>query len=502
MTRRALLSVSDKTRLEDVAALLESFEYELLASGGTATYLRDHGFVCTEVSEVTGFPEIFGGRVKTLHPLIHGGILGKTHDDFADPALAPLKLAPIDVVVVNLYPFAQTLAAGGDEDALIESIDIGGPAMLRAAAKNFQRVTLLSSPDQYEEFLHEVRAGDGTPSLAFRRRCARAGFQRMASYNQAIASWLGGGTAELPGEPLRYGENPHQMASVEVAGGGLADLGLQRLGGKDLSYNNLVDVVAALKLVHDVEAGACAVIKHTNPCGLGLGEPAAALEKALLCDPVSAFGGIFAFNREVDLDTAELLAGRFLEVVVAPSYTAEARSRLLRKKKLRVMTCDAGPFAAGTRHRSRRWGRLALHQTEDAGFTELDEWRVAAGSAPAAAAAADLRLAWVACKHGKSNAIVIVRDGATLGCGFGQMSRVDSVNLAVSKARAQDLDLQESVAASDGFFPFPDGVEALAAAGVNAVVAPGGSIRDDEVAAAAAALGVTLLLTSRRHFNH
>lgn len=500
LPRRALLSVSDKSHLGDVASLLTSYDFELLASGGTAKYLRDHGFTCTDVSEVTGFPEVFGGRVKTIHPHIHGGILAAERADFVTEQSQELGLLPIDVVVVNLYPFEQTLAGGGSEDELIEKIDIGGPAMLRAAAKNFRRVTLLSSPDQYEEFLHECRAGDGTPSLAFRRRCALAGFRRMADYNRAIAQWLGGGTLE--GQQLRYGENPHQQATLKVAGGDLSSAGLEQLGGKELSYNNLVDLIAAVKLVQDVDESACAVIKHTNPCGFGVGEPAQALERALICDPVSAFGGIFAFNREVDLATAEALAGRFLEVVVAPSFSDDARRRLLKKKNLRVMTCDLAAFAAATCGRARSWGRITLAQTEDEGFAELGEWRVVAGEEPAADVARDLKLAWAVCKHGKSNAIVLARDGATLGCGFGQMSRVDSVKLAISKAGDQGLDLEHCVAASDGFFPFPDGIEALREAGVTAVVAPGGSIRDDEVAARAAEIGITLILTGRRHFNH
>lgn len=501
MIRRALLSVSDKSHLDAVASILESYDYQLIASGGTARYLRDHGFACTDVSEVTGFPEVFGGRVKTLHPLILGGILGQDQEAFDAPELSPLGLTPIDVVVVNLYPFEETLARGGNEADLTESIDIGGPTMLRAAAKNFERVTLLSSPDQYDEFLHECRAGDGTASREFRRRCALAGFARMAAYNQAIAAWLAG-DGEPTGQPLRYGENPHQAATLQVEGGDLASVGLQQLGGKELSYNNLVDIIAALKLVLDCQTGACAVIKHTNPCGLGVGDPTQALERALLCDPVSAFGGIVAFNREVDLATAEALAGRFLEVVAAPSFSADARRRLTRKKKLRVMACDLPRFTEATQGRSRSWGRLTLRQAEDEGFPELASWRVAAGEQPDADAAADLALAWAVAKHGKSNAIVMVRGGATLGCGFGQMSRVDSVKLAIAKAADQGLDLDGAVAASDGFFPFPDGVEALAAAGVGAIVAPGGSIRDDEVAARAAALGVTLLLTDRRHFNH
>lgn len=506
MKRRALLSVTDKSHLDIIATVLESYDYELIASGGTAAYLRDHGLACRDVSDVTGFPEVFAGRVKTLHPLIHGGILGRENEDFEDPAVAALGLLPIDVVIVNLYDFEAALAAGGPESALIEQIDIGGPAMLRAAAKNYHRVTLLTSPDQYDEFLHEYRTNGGKSSLAFRRRCAQAGFERVAAYNRAIANWLADDEKELPtqktGHGLRYGENPHQSATIDVSGGGLEDVGLVQLGGKELSYNNLVDLIAAVKMVHDAAGSACAVVKHTNPCGLGLGDPTVALERALLCDPVSAFGGIVAFNREVDPDTAEIMAGRFLEVVVAPAYSEAAARRLLKKKNLRVMTCDAEAFAAATSGRSRTWGRITLRQSEDEGFPELSTWRIVAGTEPDAEARADLALAWTVCKHGKSNAIALVRGAATLGCGFGQMSRVDSVKLAIGKAREQGLDLDGCVAASDGFFPFADGIEALAAAGVAAVIAPGGSIRDEEVAAAAQKLGVTLILTDRRHFNH
>ncbi len=512
MKRRALLSVTDKTRLEDIAALLSSYDYELVASGGTASYLREQGFPVIGVSEVTGFPEVFGGRVKTLHPLIHGGILGKDLEDFETPEATGLGLEPIDVVVVNLYAFESALAKGLPEQDMVEQIDIGGPAMLRAAAKNYHRVTVLTSPDQYDEFLHENRANKGQPTLDFRRRCALAAFRRVAAYNQAISGWLGelSGDGDADAAPrrtvtLRYGENPHQDAALEIPASGsddLATVGLAQHGGKDLSYNNLVDLVASVKLVLDFDASCCGVIKHTNPCGFGLGEPAQALERALLCDPVSAFGGIFAFNREIDLATAEALAGRFLEVVIAPSYSADGLKRLLKKKNLRVMTWDPAVFPTATLGRGRSWGTLRLFQGEDEGFPEVADWKVVAGDEPADDLRRDLEMAWKVCKHGKSNAIVLARSGATLGCGFGQMSRVDSVKLAVRKAGDQDLDLDQCVAASDGFFPFPDGVEELARAGVRAVVAPGGSIRDEEVAAAARDRGITLILTSRRHFNH
>ncbi len=509
--RRALLSVTDKTRLEDVAAVLASYDYELVASGGTATYLRDHRFDVTDVSQVTGFPEIFGGRVKTLHPLIHGGILGKTLADYDDPAIAALELQPFDIVVVNLYDFADALARNLEPAKMVDQVDIGGPAMLRAAAKNFGRVAVLTSPAQYEEFLHEVRRHDGDTDIEFRRRLAADAFLLTAKYDAAIAGWFatqtGGSSSATARLGLRYGENPHQQASLVVpaphAGAGeLSGLGLEMHGGKELSYNNIVDLVAALKLVADSAESCCAVLKHTNPCGFGLGESREALARALLCDPVSAFGGIFAFNRPIDADTANDLAGRFLEVVVAPAFAEEALARLRKKKNVRVLSCDLSVFTAATRDRSRSYGQLVLHQDEDRGFPELASWRVAAGDEPDAGMRRALTLAWMVAKHGKSNAIVLADETATLGCGFGQMSRVDSVKLAVRKAADQNLDLQGCVAASDGFFPFPDGVEALAAAGARAVIAPGGSIRDDEVAAAAQKLGVTLIFTDRRHFNH
>lgn len=499
-TRRALLSVTDKSGLDEVAAALRDHGYELVASGGTARHLREAGFEVTGVSDVTGYPEIFGGRVKTLHPVVHGGILGPTREDFA--ATVELGIVPIDVVVVNLYRFEEALAAGADEAVSVEKIDIGGPTLLRAAAKNFDRVTVVPDPAHYDEFLTELGEGGGATSRDFRRRMAAVTFRRCERYNEAIAGWLEEGTGTRDGVPLRYGENPHMGAVLRLPGNDLAGVGLVQHGGKELSYNNIVDLVASVKLVVDFSEPCCGVIKHTNPCGFGLGAGVAGLEAALKCDPVSAFGGVFAFNGEVDLATAEVLAGRFLEIIVAPSYSAEAAARLGRKKKVRVLSVDLERFLQATSGRSRAWGSLQLWQEEDAGFPELADWRVAAGDEPDAETRRALEMAWKVCKHGKSNAIVITGGDATLGMGFGQMSRVDSVELAVAKAAVQDLDLQGSVAASDGFFPFPDGVEKLAAAGVKTVIAPGGSIRDDEVAAAAAELGVTFILTGRRHFNH
>jgi phosphoribosylaminoimidazolecarboxamide formyltransferase/IMP cyclohydrolase len=500
-SRRALLSVTDKTRLTEIGRILHSHGYELIASGGTARHLRENDVPVKGVSELTGYPEIFAGRVKTLHPVIHGGILGPTRESFTETA--ELGIGPIDLVVVNLYQFGKAVASGADEAQAVEKIDIGGPTLLRAAAKNFSRVTVVSDPAYYDELVAELDRGQGATSLAFRRRMAAATFRLAADYNDAIASWFIG-AGEIP---LRYGENPHQGAALllpATAEGDspLAGIGLEQHGGKELSYNNIVDLVAAVKLVGDFQNPCCGILKHTNPCGFGLGEGVTGLERALKCDPVSAFGGVFSFNGCVDEDTAEVLAKRFLEIIVAPEFTPAALARLTKKKNVRVLTVDMGRFVSGTPNRSRIWGVLKLTQDEDEGFTELVAWKVVAGDEPEPVTRAALEMVWKVCKHGKSNAIVLGDMTATLGMGFGQMSRVDSTELAVMKAGNQGLDLQGCVAASDGFFPFPDGVEKLAAAGAKAVIAPGGSIRDEEVAEAARKLGITLILTGRRHFNH
>jgi phosphoribosylaminoimidazolecarboxamide formyltransferase/IMP cyclohydrolase len=418
---------------------------------------------------------------------------------------------PIDVVVVNLYPFAETVARGAGEADAIEQIDIGGPALLRAAAKNYRRVTVLPDPECYEEFLHELRCHGGDTSLAFRRRLAGNVFSRVADYDAAIAAWLTGREASAgPARarlPLRYGENPHQQAHLELPAqaDGAADLGvcgLAQLGGKELSYNNLVDLVAALKLVCDFDEPCCAVIKHTNPCGCGLGQPGEALELALRCDPESAFGGVFAFNAPVDAEVAGVLHGRFLEIVAAPAFAAEALALLRRKKNVRLLTYDRARFRESTRGQSRSFGVLKLAQDEDEDFPELKSWRVVAGPEPTGDVARALQAAWKVCKHVKSNAIVLCDARATLGIGAGQMSRVDAARLAVRKAADQGLDLHGAVAASDGFFPFPDGIERLQAEGIRAVIAPSGSIRDEEVSARANELGLTLVFTGRRHFRH
>jgi phosphoribosylaminoimidazolecarboxamide formyltransferase/IMP cyclohydrolase len=393
----------------------------------------------------------------------------------------------------------------------VEQIDIGGPALLRAAAKNFQRVTVLPDPECYEEFLHELRCHGGDTGLAFRRRMAARVFTRVAVYDAAIATWLAGEEGRTGSSrttlALRYGENPHQQAHLELPAGadgsaGLGVCGLTQLGGKALSYNNLVDLIATLKLVCDFDESCCAVIKHTNPCGFGLGAPGAALERALRCDPEAAFGGVFAFNELVDLATAEILHGRFLEIIAAPAFAEEALERLRRKKNVRLLTYDRTLFRENTRGQSRGFGVLTLAQDEDEDFPELENWRVAAGPEPAGDVVRALQLAWKVCKHVKSNAIVICDTQATLGIGAGQMSRVDAARLAVRKAGDQSLDLHGAVAASDGFFPFPDGIERLQAEGIRAIIAPSGSIRDEEVSARANELGLTLVFTDRRHFRH
>jgi phosphoribosylaminoimidazolecarboxamide formyltransferase/IMP cyclohydrolase len=488
------MSVTDKSGLVEFATALIERGFDLLASGGTARVIADSGLAVQEISEFTGQAEILGGRVKTLHPAIHAGILAERAED-----LDGTGFAPIDLVVVNLYDFAGTLARTEEEAERVENIDIGGPTMLRSAAKNFGRTTVLSDPNQYDDYIVEFDAHGGQPSLEFRRGCAGRVFSTTSHYDGLISAEL-----FATGEVLRYGENPHQPATWSIAGGGgLADLGLTLNGGKALSYNNLLDVVGALKLALDLPADGCVVIQHTDPSGVGRGDSSLqALENALACDPVSAFGGIVAFGSPIDDETGESLAGRFLEVVLAPGFSEGARSALARKKNLRWLDVDFGIFAAATGGTERRFGKFILRQAEDEGFVELDAPKLVAGPTPDEATLAAADLAWRVAKHVKSNAIVLGTHDRTLGIGAGQMSRVDSSRIAIEKAGIAGLDLVGCTAASDGFFPFADGLETLAVAGVKCVIQPGGSIRDDEVAAAAERLGVSLLLTGVRHFRH
>ena len=529
--RRALFSVSDKRGLAELGAALAARGVEILSTGGSARALRQAGVAVTEVSAHTGFPEIMDGRVKTLHPKIHGGILARRNMDADREAMAEHGIAAIDLVVGNLYPFEATLASGADPASCIENIDIGGPAMIRAAAKNHDFVTVVTDPDDYAALIAELEANDGATSLDLRARLAAAAFAHTAAYDAAIAAWLQGRRGEaFPDrltlgarrrQVLRYGENPHQQAALYAAGAaqpGVASA--EQLQGKELSYNNLNDTGAAFELVSEFQAPdfdrpAVAIIKHANPCGVALGDSLAeAYARALACDPVSAFGGIIALNRPLDGATAAAIAGLFAEVVIAPGYTDEARAALAGKKNLRLLETAAlaDPGAPGMTFKSLAGGILL--QTRDAGRVAREDLNVVTRRAPDERETADLLFAFRVAKHVKSNAIVYVRDGATVGVGAGQMSRVDSARIAALKAReavaaaesaGQDagaLGTQGSVVASDAFFPFADGLIVAIEAGATAVIQPGGSKRDEEVIAAADDAGVAMVFTGMRHFRH
>ena len=523
MAPTALLSVSDKQGLVPLAEGLLAAGYRLLSSGGTAAALAGAGLPVTRVAEHTGAPEILGGRVKTLHPRIHGGILARRDDPSHRADLAAQEIDPIDVVVVNLYPFRQTVAdpAVAFETA-VENIDIGGPAMVRAAAKNHADVVVLTDPGQYPEFLAALaaRAVDG----AMRRRLALAAFAHTAAYDSAISGWLAGrleteapaGTTaaaaplrlELPvRQALRYGENPHQGAtwySQPDAGWGAA----QQLQGKELSYNNLIDLEAAMATVREFGYGpdaadlqpAAVVIKHTNPCGVATGGSGQeALRRALDADRVSAFGGIVALNTTVDAAAAEELAGLFLECVVAPAFDASACQRLAAKANLRLLALPAAAIDRAERLQLRSVLGGLLVQAADDGLIEPDQWQVLSERQPTPAELEDLRFAWRVVRHVRSNAIVVARDGQSLGIGAGQMNRVGSARIALAAAAER---ARGAVLASDGFFPFDDTVRLAAAEGITAVIQPGGSVRDADSIAACNELGLAMLATGRRHFLH
>ncbi len=529
--RRALISVSDKRGLAELGAALAARGVEILSTGGSARALGQAGVAVTEVSAHTGFPEIMDGRVKTLHPKIHGGILARRDRDADRKALEEHGIAAIDLVVGNLYPFEATLTSGADPAACIENIDIGGPAMLRAAAKNHAFVTVVTEPDDYAALIEELGAQDGATSRALRARLAAAAFAHTAAYDAAIAAWMQARQGEaFPDrltlgarrrQVLRYGENPHQRAALYVAGPaqpGVASA--EQLQGKELSYNNLNDTQAAFELVSefqapDFPAPAVAIVKHANPCGVALGDSLAeAYARALACDPVSAFGGIIALNRPLDGATAAAIGELFAEVVIAPGYSAEARAALAAKKSLRLLETAAlaDPAAPGMTFKSLAGGILL--QTRDTGRVAREELKVVTKRAPDARELADLVFAFRVAKHVKSNAIVYARDGATVGVGAGQMSRVDSARIAALKAReaveaaeqaeqdASALGTRGSVVASDAFFPFADGLITAIEAGATAVIQPGGSKRDAEVIAAADNAGVAMVFTGMRHFRH
>jgi phosphoribosylaminoimidazolecarboxamide formyltransferase/IMP cyclohydrolase len=520
---RALISVSDKTGLLDLARALAGYGVELISTGGTSGLLRQAGLAVRDVSEVTGFPEMMDGRVKTLHPNVHGGLLALRDDDEHLVAMAAHGIEPIDLLVVNLYPFEQTVANGADHATCIENIDIGGPAMIRAAAKNHRFVTVVTDPADYAALLDQMRAHDGATTLTCRQKLALTAYARTAAYDTAVSTWLAAEIDEPTpryrsfagklAQTLRYGENPHQAAAFYVDGSRRPGVATARQWqGKELSYNNINDTDAAFELVAEFAAGApaCAIIKHANPCGVATASTLTeAYRRAYQCDQTSAFGGIVALNQVLDGATAEEIVKIFTEVVIAPDATEEARAVFAGKKNLRLLTTGAlpDPKAKGLAFKQVAGGFLV--QDRDAGHVSPADLKVVTKRAPSEAEMQDLLFAWTVAKHVKSNAIIYVRDGATVGVGAGQMSRVDSTRIAARKAEdmAEALGLpgpptKGAVVASDAFFPFADGLITAAEAGATAIIQPGGSLRDDEVIAAADERGLAMVFTGMRHFRH
>ena len=527
--RRALVSVSDKSGLLELAGALADAGVELVSTGSTAQTIRDAGYAVTDVSSVTGFPESLDGRVKTLHPAVHAGLLADLRLESHEQQLADLGIAPFELVVVNLYPFVETVASGADTATVVENVDIGGPAMVRASAKNHPNVAIVVSPSSYAEVVEAVRAGGTT--LELRQRLAAQAFAHTASYDAAVASYFttdvvgatGATTAqqdgalETPGAPdaalrieadlaatLRYGENAHQAAALYTSAGGTGIAQATQLHGKEMSYNNFVDADAAVRAAYDFDTPAVAIIKHANPCGIAVAptdavDPIASAHAAAhACDPLSAFGGVIAANRPVTKQMAETVRDIFTEVVVAPAFDPEALEILSQKKNIRLLTLPAD-FALATREVKQISGGFLVQDADR--FTTFDQstWTLVSGEPADEATLADLAFAWKASRAVKSNGILLADQGASVGVGMGQENRVDSCHLAVSRAGARAAG---SVAASDAFFPFADGLQVLLDAGVRAVAQPGGSVRDDEVIAAAQAAGVTMYLTGERHFFH
>ena len=520
---RALISVSDKTGLLDLARALAGYGVELISTGGTSGMLRAAGLAVRDVSDVTGFPEMMDGRVKTLHPNVHGGLLALRDDDEHLVAMAAHGIEPIDLLIVNLYPFEETVAKGADHATCIENIDIGGPAMIRAASKNHRFVTVVTDPGDYAPLLDQMKAHDGATTMSFRQKLALTAYSRTAAYDTAVATWLADEIREPApryrsfagklAQTLRYGENPHQAAAFYVDGSRRPGVATARQWqGKELSYNNINDTDAAFELVAEFAGGApaCAIIKHANPCGVAT---ASSLTEAYLrayhCDQTSAFGGIVALNQVLDAATAEEIVKIFTEVVIAPDATDEARAVFAGKKNLRLLTTGAlpDPKAKGLAFKQGAGGFLV--QDRDAGQILASDLKVVTRRAPSETELRDLMFAWTVAKHVKSNAIIYVKDGATVGVGAGQMSRVDSTRIAARKAQdmAEALGLpgpltKGSVVASDAFFPFADGLVTAAEAGATAIIQPGGSMRDDEVIAAADERGLAMVFTGQRHFRH
>jgi phosphoribosylaminoimidazolecarboxamide formyltransferase / IMP cyclohydrolase len=516
--KQALLSVSDKTGVVDFARGLAGFGIALISTGGTAKLLRDAGLKVTEVADHTGFPEMLDGRVKTLHPKVHGGILARRDAPQHVAALGKAGISTIDLVVVNLYPFSATVARPACTLAeAIEHIDIGGPAMVRSAAKNYEHVAVVTDPADYEPVLKEMKAATGALGAETRLRLAQKAFSHTAQYDGAISNYLTsleptGGRNRFPQrlnvqfdrvQLLRYGENPHQEAAfyrdLQPAAGSLA--AYRQLQGKELSYNNIADADAAWECVKSFEEPACVIIKHANPCGAAVaGDSAEAYRKAFATDPTSAFGGIIAFNRRLDAATAQAVAAQFVEVVIAPGISPEAGAALAGKANLRVLEVPLAPGA--NEYDFKRVGGGLLVQTPDSATPVAAGLKAVTRVKPTAAQTADLLFAWRVAKFVKSNAIVFCGAGRTLGVGAGQMSRVDSARIAAIKADNAGLTLQGSTVASDAFFPFRDGVDAVARSGAAAIIQPGGSVRDDEVIAAADEHGIAMVFTGYRHFRH
>ncbi|WP_395245896.1 bifunctional phosphoribosylaminoimidazolecarboxamide formyltransferase/IMP cyclohydrolase [Agromyces sp. MMS24-K17] len=517
--KRALVAVSDKRGLVELATALVEAGVEIVSTGGTGTAIADAGLPVTQVSEVTGYPEHLDGRVRTLHPGVHSGLLADLRLEDHERQLAELRIAPYELVVVNLYPFAETVAAGAAPDAVIEQIDIGGPAMVRASAKNHANVAVVVSPDRYGDVIVALAAGGTT--LAQRRELAREAFRHTASYDVAVASWIGSVVApDQPAEQspfpawvggtwtkdadLRYGENSHQKGALYASVAGRPGIAqATQLHGKEMSYNNYVDGDAAVRAAYDFTEPAVAIIKHANPCGIAVGAPDAedpiadAHRRAHDCDPVSAYGGVIAANRTVTEAMATTIAGIFTEVLIAPGFEPAALEILTQKKNLRLLQLPEGFTRAAVELRQVSGGLLL--QQADQHFADPSTWTLAAGEPADEATLADLAFAWTAVRAVKSNAILLASGGASVGVGMGQVNRVDSCRLAVERAGDR---ASGSVAASDAFFPFADGPQILLDAGIRAIVQPGGSVRDEEVVEAAKAAGVTMYFTGERHFFH
>lgn len=510
--KRALISVSDKTGLLDFAKFLHENKIIILSTGGTAKALRDAGIAVTEVSDHTGFPEIMDGRVKTLHPKIHGGLLAVRSNEAHKKAMADHDIETIDLVVINLYPFEETVAKGADFETCIENIDIGGPSMVRSAAKNHEFVTIVTDPSDYATIMEEMKANKNTTSPKTRKLLAAKAYSRTAAYDAAISNWFNSQN-ETPfpqnlaiagklKQPLHYGENPHQKAAFYTAGeitGTLA--GARQVQGADLSYNNLNDASAAFELVREFEEPAVVIVKHANPCGVAVGgNIVEAFAKALACDPVSAYGGIIATNRPLTKEFSDALGKLFLEVMIAPDADADVISALSSRKKLKLLL--AGNITKpALKMTIKTISGGFLYQEDDTIITK-DELKTATKTAPSKAQLKDLLFAFTIAKHVKSNTIVLARGGATIGIGAGQMSRIDSTRIACWKAKEAGLDTKGCVLASDAFFPFADNVEMAAQAGISAIIQPGGSMRDAEVIEAADNHNIAMVFTGVRHFRH